>query len=41
LIFFEHDSRGGISKKINENSQMFEKWKKTSEKISLEEFKEQ
>jgi hypothetical protein len=29
-----------LSKRIDENSQMFEKWKKTTEKISLDEFKE-
>ena len=29
-----------LAKKIDENSQMFERWKKTSEKISLDEFKE-
>ena len=29
-----------LSKRIEENSQMFEKWKKTTEKISLEEFKD-
>ena len=29
-----------LAKRIDENSEMFEKWKKTSEKISLNEFKE-
>lgn len=29
-----------LAKRIDENSEMFEKWKKTSEKISLDEFKE-
>ena len=29
-----------IAKRIDENSEMFERWKKTSEKISLDEFKE-
>ena len=29
-----------LAKKIDDNSLMFERWKKTSEKISLEEFKE-
>ena len=29
-----------LAKQIDEHSLMFEKWKKTSEKISLEEFKE-
>lgn len=29
-----------LAKKIDENSQMFERWKKTSEEISLDEFKE-
>lgn len=29
-----------LAKRIDENSQMFETWKKTSEKISLNEFKE-
>jgi len=29
-----------LAKRIDENSEMFERWKKTSEKISLDEFKE-
>ncbi len=29
-----------LAKRIDENSEMFERWKKTSEKISLAEFKE-
>ena len=29
-----------LAKKIDKNSLMFERWKKTSEKISLDEFKE-
>jgi hypothetical protein len=29
-----------LAKRIDENSVMFERWKKTSEKISLDEFKE-
>lgn len=29
-----------LAKRIDDNSQMFEKWKKTNEKISLDQFKE-
>ena len=29
-----------LTKRIDDNSQMFEKWKKTTEKISLDNFKE-
>ena len=29
-----------LAKRIDDNSQMFEKWKKTTEKISLDQFKE-
>lgn len=29
-----------LAKRIDENSQMFERWKKTSEKITLDEFKD-
>ncbi len=29
-----------LAKRIDENSEMFDKWKKTSKKISLEDFKD-
>jgi len=39
LIIFGHDPEEELAKRIDDNSQMFETWKKTTEKISLAEFK--
>ncbi len=39
MIIFGHDPEEELAKRIDDNSQMFETWKKTTEKISLAEFK--